>query len=144
MPLSMMEWRVATGSTQPERGVGASKSWPEESAAFALDPGLGFLIVTEPGASGLPSSVADYGWGGAYDLTHCVDPKEELVVVCLTQLIPAQSIDDHRRLRALIYQSTVDWYAAMDLWPRVAAPHDHGASEKPEDDPADDSTYHAH
>jgi CubicO group peptidase (beta-lactamase class C family) len=70
--------------------------------------GLGFSIVTDPGASGLPSSVGEYGWGGAYHSTYWVDPIEELAVVYLTQLIPAQNIDDHGKLRALIYQSIVD------------------------------------
>ena len=70
--------------------------------------GLGFSIVTDSGASGLPSSVGEYGWGGAYHSTYWVDPEEELVVVYLTQLIPAQNIDDHGKLRALIYQSIVD------------------------------------
>jgi CubicO group peptidase (beta-lactamase class C family) len=70
--------------------------------------GLGFSIVTDPGARGLPSSVGEYGWGGAYHSTYWVDPKEDLVVVYLTQLIPAQNIDDQGKLRALIYQSIVD------------------------------------
>jgi hypothetical protein len=34
-----------------------------------------------------------------------VDPKERLVVVYMTNLIPAQQIDDHAKLRALIYQA---------------------------------------
>jgi hypothetical protein len=33
---------------------------------------------------------------------------EELVVVYFTQLIPANGIDDHQKLRALIYQAIVD------------------------------------
>ena len=70
--------------------------------------GLGFSIVTDPGASGLPSAVGEYGWGGAYHSTYWVDPEEELVVVYLTQLIPARNIDDHGKLRTLIYQSIVD------------------------------------
>ena len=70
--------------------------------------GLGFSIVTDPGASGLPSSVGEYGWGGAYHSTYWVDPQEELVVVYLTQLIPAANIDDHGKLRTLIYQSIID------------------------------------
>jgi len=70
--------------------------------------GLGFSIVKDPGVNGLPSSVGEYGWGGAYHSTYWVDPQEELVVVYLTQLLPARNIDDHGKLRTLIYQSIVD------------------------------------
>ena len=70
--------------------------------------GLGFSIVIDPGASGLPSSVGEYGWGGAYHSTYWVDPQEDLVVVYLTQLIPARNIDDQGKLRTLVYQSIID------------------------------------
>jgi CubicO group peptidase (beta-lactamase class C family) len=49
--------------------------------------------------------VGEYGWGGAYHSTYWVDPQERLVVVYMTQLIPAQQVDDHARLRALLYQA---------------------------------------
>ena len=70
--------------------------------------GLGFSIVTDLGARGIPGSVGEYGWGGAYHSTYWVDPEEELVVVYLTNLIPAGGIDDHGKLRALIYQAIID------------------------------------
>ena len=70
--------------------------------------GLGFSIVENVGARGLPGSKGEYGWGGAYHSTYWVDPTEELVVVYLTQLIPAGGLDDQGRLRALIYQAIVD------------------------------------
>jgi hypothetical protein len=37
-----------------------------------------------------------------------VDPKEQIVVVYFTQLIPAGGVDDHGKLRALVYQAIVD------------------------------------
>ena len=70
--------------------------------------GLGFSIVTDLGARGVPGSVGEYGWGGAYHSTYWVDPEEELVVVYLTNLIPAGGIDDHGKLRALIYQALMN------------------------------------
>ena len=70
--------------------------------------GLGFSIVENVGARGLPGSKGEYGWGGAYHSTYWVDPVEELVVVYLTQLIPAGGLDDQGRLRALIYQAIED------------------------------------
>ena len=70
--------------------------------------GLGFSIVENVGARGLPGSKGEYGWGGAYHSTYWVDAVEDLVVVYLTQLIPVGALDDQGRLRALIYQAIQD------------------------------------
>ena len=70
--------------------------------------GLGFSVVTDLGARGVPGSVGEFGWAGAYHSTYWVDPEEELVAVYLTQLIPAIDIDDQNKFRALLYQAIVD------------------------------------
>ena len=70
--------------------------------------GLGFFVVTDLGERGILGSEGEYGWGGAYHTTYWVDPAEELVVVYLTQLIPARGIDDYSKLRSGIYQAIID------------------------------------
>jgi len=70
--------------------------------------GLGFEIVMDMGAFGQPSSEGNFGWGGAYHSTYWVDPKEKIVFVYLTQLIPAGDMNESDKLRALIYQAIVD------------------------------------
>jgi len=70
--------------------------------------GLGFSIVKDLGAYGAPGSVGEYGWGGAYHTNYWVDPKEQLVVVYMTQLIPTGGVDDFGKLRALVYSAIVD------------------------------------
>lgn len=70
--------------------------------------GLGFSVVTDLGARGLIGSPGEFAWGGAYHSTYWVDPKEGLVVVYMTQLIPAGGLDDYGKLRALIYSAIVD------------------------------------
>jgi CubicO group peptidase (beta-lactamase class C family) len=70
--------------------------------------GLGFTVVKDLGARGQPGSVGEFGWGGAYHSTYWVDPVEQLVVVYMTQLIPSGNLDDHGKLRALVYQALVD------------------------------------
>ena len=69
--------------------------------------GLGFEIIDDLGAYGQIGSAGAFGWGGAYHSTYWVDPREKLVVVYFTQLIPARGVDDHAKLRALIYQAIV-------------------------------------
>jgi len=70
--------------------------------------GLGFSIIEDLGSFGRPGSLGAYGWGGAYHTTYWVDPAEELVVVYMTQVRPATGLDDHGKLRTLVYQAIVD------------------------------------
>ncbi|MFZ1702318.1 MAG: serine hydrolase domain-containing protein [Pyrinomonadaceae bacterium] len=70
--------------------------------------GLGFSVVKDVGTYGAPSSVGEFGWGGAYHSLYWVDPKEHLVVVYMTQLIPTGQIDDYGKLRALIHAAIVE------------------------------------
>ena len=70
--------------------------------------GLGFAVRLDVGEAGEPGSEGDFRWGGAYHSTYWVDPEEELVVVYLTQVIPAQGLDDHARLRALVYAAIME------------------------------------
>jgi CubicO group peptidase (beta-lactamase class C family) len=69
--------------------------------------GLGFSVCEDLGDRGVPGSVGEYGWGGAYGSTYWVDPKEDLVVVYFKQLTPTNNIDDQSKLRTLIYQAIV-------------------------------------
>lgn len=70
--------------------------------------GLGFSTVEHLGTRGIPGSMGEFGWGGAYHSSYWVDPQEQLVVVYLTQLIPAGDIDDFGKLRALTYAALLD------------------------------------
>lgn len=70
--------------------------------------GLGFSVVTDLGARGEPGSLGEYGWGGAYHSSYWIDPVEDLIVVYFTQVIPADGLDDHGKLRALVYQAIIE------------------------------------
>ncbi len=76
------------------------------------DPGMGFgygfSIVKDLGAHSQPGSPGEYGWGGAYHSTYWADPKEDLVVVYLTQVLPAAGLDDMGRVRAIVEGAIVD------------------------------------
>ncbi len=69
--------------------------------------GLGFDVIEDLGKTGQYGSVGAFGWGGAYHTTYWADPKEKLVVLLMTQLLPAGNSDLHSRFRALVYQSIV-------------------------------------
>ena len=80
----------------------------EFTTTGAVGFGLGFTVLEDLGKRGTLGSVGEYGWGGAYHSTYWVDPAEDLLVVYFTQLIPANGLDDHDKLRALIYQAIED------------------------------------
>ena len=67
--------------------------------------GLGFGLVSDLGARGEPGSTGEFGWGGAYHTLYWVDPAEKLSVVYMTQVLPAEGLDDMGKVRALIYQA---------------------------------------
>lgn len=69
--------------------------------------GLGFSVTTDAGDRGVLGSEGEYGWGGAYHSSYWVDPNENLIVVYFTQVAPI-NLDDHQKLRNLIYQAIVD------------------------------------
>jgi CubicO group peptidase (beta-lactamase class C family) len=69
--------------------------------------GLGFEIVEDLGKWQRPGSVGAFGWGGAYHTTYWVDPAQELVVVMMTQLLPAEGSTLQDTLRSLVYASIV-------------------------------------
>lgn len=70
--------------------------------------GLGFYVILDVGKGGAPASYGEYGWGGAYHTTYWVDPEEDMVVTYMSQVRPAIGLDDHAKLRALIYAAIVD------------------------------------
>ena len=72
--------------------------------------GLGFSIVKDLGASGIPGTVGAFGWSGAYFTTYWVDPVEKLTAVFMIQLlpVPANLTDLQDKFRTLVYQSIVN------------------------------------
>jgi CubicO group peptidase (beta-lactamase class C family) len=69
--------------------------------------GLGFAVRLALGSSGEPGSVGEYGWGGAYHTDYWVDPAERLVVVYMTNLNNTGGIDDHAKIRAMVYGALI-------------------------------------
>jgi CubicO group peptidase (beta-lactamase class C family) len=72
------------------------------------DFGLGFFISTDIGEQMLLGTPGEFGWGGAYHSTYWADPAEGLVVTYFTQVLPATGLDDHAKIRVLIYQAIQD------------------------------------
>ncbi|MFD7895531.1 serine hydrolase domain-containing protein [Streptomyces sp. NPDC059743] len=70
--------------------------------------GLGFAVVEDPAAAGVPAGPGEYGWHSAAGTIFWVDPVERLTVLFFTQLMPSSAHPLHSRLRQLVNQALVD------------------------------------
>ena len=81
---------------------------PSETAREGIGFGLGFARLLDPAVAQIIGTPGEYYWGGAASTAFFVNPKEELVMVFLTQLRPSSTYPIRRELRATIYSSIVD------------------------------------
>ena len=70
--------------------------------------GLGFAVRRENGIADVAGSAGDYNWGGAYGTYFWVDPKEQLVVVAMTQAPGPIRVHYRRLLRSLVLQAIAE------------------------------------
>jgi CubicO group peptidase (beta-lactamase class C family) len=67
--------------------------------------GLGFAVTIDPARTLLPGSAGDFSWGGMASTYFWVDPREELIVIFMTQLMPSATYPLRRELRTLVYSA---------------------------------------
>ncbi|MGF1456357.1 MAG: serine hydrolase domain-containing protein [Alphaproteobacteria bacterium] len=79
-----------------------------EGAFAGVGFGLGVSVTTDPAAAMLPGSVGEFSWGGLASTAFWVDPREALIVVFMTQLIPSTLYNIRRQLRTLVYSAITD------------------------------------
>jgi CubicO group peptidase (beta-lactamase class C family) len=70
--------------------------------------GLGFSVMLDPVRAAVVGSPGEFGWGGAASTMFWVDPREELVGLVLTQLLPSSAYPLRREMKALTYQALID------------------------------------
>lgn len=70
--------------------------------------GLGFSVMIDPAKAQILGTPGEYAWGGAASTAFWVDPKEDMFVVFLTQLMPSSAYPFRRELRVLTYQSIIE------------------------------------
>jgi len=71
--------------------------------------GLGFGVTTDVAASKTLGSVGQYYWSGAYCTYFFIDPKEELIVILMSQLQPYSNYYGEK-MRQMVYQSLLTEY----------------------------------
>jgi CubicO group peptidase (beta-lactamase class C family) len=73
----------------------------------ALGWGLGFEVVEQTGRAPRYGAAGEFSWSGAYHTTYWADPAEKLVVVFMSQLLPAGQAGLTSRVRTLVNQAIV-------------------------------------
>jgi CubicO group peptidase (beta-lactamase class C family) len=79
-----------------------------ESSYAGIGFGLGFAVVIDPAKAEVICSPGEHFWGGAASTAFWIDPREDLIAILMTQLMPSSSYPIRRELRALTYQALID------------------------------------
>lgn len=67
--------------------------------------GLGFEVITQEGVAKIPGSVGSFRWGGAYSTDYTIDPKEDLILLIYTNVLPFANPGINQRFRVMVYQA---------------------------------------
>jgi CubicO group peptidase (beta-lactamase class C family) len=83
-----------------------------ESGYSGVGYGLGVGVTVDVAATGLPGTAGEYSWGGAAGTYFFNDPREDLIVVFMSQVLFAPGrIKLRRDLRALVYGAMTESFA---------------------------------
>lgn len=85
-----------------------SRSMFTEAAYDGVGFGLGFATTIAPASTLIPGSAGDFFWGGAASTFFWVDPREDMIVLFLTQLLPSTAYPIRRQLRTLVYSAITE------------------------------------
>ena len=99
----MTKNHLIDGNDLTQLAIGGFSETANEGVGF----GLGFaMTLGEVATGGLGSG--DYYWGGAASTIFWVDPKEDLVVIFMTQLMPSNTFNFRGQLKNIIYSAIVE------------------------------------
>jgi CubicO group peptidase (beta-lactamase class C family) len=83
-----------------------------ESGYAGVGFSLGCGVNVDVAKTRLPGSLGEYFWGGAAATAFWIDPKEELTVVFMTQVIGSEArLTLRRDLRTLVYSAMTESFA---------------------------------
>ncbi|MBI1180036.1 MAG: serine hydrolase [Alphaproteobacteria bacterium] len=97
---------MTTGQLPPERRPFLARLMP------GYDVGLGVAVLDDLGTSELPGSVGEFNWAGAANTFFFVDPREKVIAVLLTQLMPYGDPPLREDLKAWTYQAMTEAHHA--------------------------------
>jgi CubicO group peptidase (beta-lactamase class C family) len=99
----MTQNHLTAGRDLAETAIGAFSETAYEGIGF----GLGFAMTLDEVSAG-SIAAGDYYWGGAASTIFWVDPREDLVVIFMTQLIPSATFNFRGQLKNIVYSAIID------------------------------------
>lgn len=78
-----------------------------ETSLAGIGFGLGFAIMLDPAKAGIPGNPGEYNWGGGANTMFFIDPKEELIAILMTQLLPSTAYPIRKEFREAVYQAII-------------------------------------
>lgn len=91
---------LAGGKDLTQMAIGTFSETANEGVGF----GLGFAMTLSEVETGSLGE-GDYYWGGAASTIFWVDPKEDMVVIFMTQLMPSATFNFRGQLKNIIYSA---------------------------------------
>lgn len=83
-----------------------------ESGYGGIGFSLGCGVNVDVARTRLPGTLGEYFWGGAASTAFWIDPKEDLAVVFMTQVLGSEArLTIRRDLRTLVYSAVTESYA---------------------------------
>jgi CubicO group peptidase (beta-lactamase class C family) len=70
--------------------------------------GFGFAVLQDSKKYNIIGSEGSYWWSGSGNTYFYIDPKEDLVLILMTQFVPNFYYPAFKQLRVLDYQAIVD------------------------------------
>ncbi len=99
----MTQNHLSGNRTLTDMAIGAFSETAYEGIGF----GLGFATTLSEVASGSLGQ-GDFYWGGAASTIFSVDPREDLVIIFMTQLMPSATFNFRGQLKNIVYSSIVE------------------------------------
>ena len=99
----MTKNHLAGGSDLAQMALGGRSETASEGVGF----GLGFAMTLGEVEAG-SIAAGDYYWGGAASTIFWIDPKEDLVAIFMTQLMPSGTFNFRGQLKNIIYSAIED------------------------------------
>jgi CubicO group peptidase (beta-lactamase class C family) len=99
----MTQNHLPNGVSLASAAVGLFSEAKYEGTGF----GLGFAMTIDQVAAGLPCE-GEFFWGGAASTYFWVDPKEDLLAIFMTQLMPSTTFDFRGQLKDIVYSAIED------------------------------------
>ena len=103
-----IEFMTMDHLTPEVRNKGATE-YPAQHLYPGQSFGLGFGVITDPGQTGVISSLGAYSWGGAANTKFWIDPEEDLIAIFMTQVMNAPFGDQLRfDMKVATYQAITE------------------------------------